>query len=96
MPTFKPPTDNFLNLSDFDVDEPRTEQAVLSYRLLRFFQAMPRGRNVYKLANGSYVENEPADMTTVVKVYEGGHDHTITAEESASLTAAGYGAYITG
>jgi len=94
MPTFRPPTDNFLNLSDFDIEEPYTEEVRVAHRLLRFFQAMPRGRNIYLLSNGTYVENEPADMTTVVRVYEGGHDHDVTASEASALTAAGYGAYI--
>jgi hypothetical protein len=34
-------------------------------------------------------------MSTVIKVYHGGHDIEVTAAEVASLTAAGYGSYIT-
>lgn len=94
MPIFRPPTDDFLNLSDFDINEPYTEEVRVSQRLLRFFQAMPRGRNIYLLDDGTYIESDPSDMTTVVRVYEGGHDHTVTDSEAASLTAAGYGSYI--
>jgi hypothetical protein len=34
-------------------------------------------------------------MSTVIKTYLGGHDIEVDATEVASLTAAGYGAYIT-
>jgi hypothetical protein len=49
---------------------------------------------VFKLDDGSYVENEPADMSTVAVTYYGGHDYEVDAAEVASLTAAGYGDYI--
>lgn len=94
MPIFRPPTDNFLNLSDFDVETPPTEEAKTAYRLLRFFRPLPKGRNVYKLLDGTYVENEPANMDTVSITYLGGHEIDITDSEASSLTAAGYGAYI--
>jgi hypothetical protein len=51
---------------------------------------------VFLLTNGNYTENEPSDMTTVAKVYYGGHDIEVDATEVASLTAAGYGEYISG
>ena len=94
MATFTPPTDNLYNLSDFDVDQPFTAERRLAYSFLRHYAALPRGRNVFKLSDGTYVENEPADMSTVVITYYGGHDHVLTDAEQASLTAAGYGAYI--
>ena len=94
MAVFRPPTDDWLHLSDFDVDTPQTEEMIVSYSLLRFFRAMPRGRNVYLLDSGIYTENEPSDMATVRRTYQGGHEHQVTADEVASLTAAGYGAYI--
>jgi hypothetical protein len=94
MAVFRPPTDDWLHLSDFDVDTPPTQEMIVSYSLLRFFRAMPRGRNVYLLDTGTYTENEPSDMTTVRRTYQGGHEHQVTADEVASLTAAGYGAYI--
>lgn len=94
MPIFTPPTDNWLHLSDFDVDTPATQEMVLSYSLLRHFQSMPRGRNVYRLINGTFTENEPSDMSLVATTYLGGHNNEITDAEAAALTAAGYGAFI--
>ena len=75
---------------EFDSKEIR-----LAYSLFRHFDAEPRGRNVFLLTNGTYTENEPNDNTTISKVYWGGTDNQVTADEVASLTAAGYGAYIT-
>jgi hypothetical protein len=95
MPTFTPPTDNFYNLSDFDMDTPMSPNNRIAYRLLRFYSPLPRGRNVYKLDTGTYTENEPADMGTVTVTYYGGHAYTVTDDEAASLTSAGYGAYLT-
>ena len=95
MATFTPPTDNLFNLADFDVDEPFTAERRLAYSFLRHYAALPRGRNIFKLSDGTYVENEPADNSTVVITYYGGHDHEVDATEAAALTTAGYGAYIT-
>ena len=92
---FTPPTDNFLNLTDFDVDTPPTPNMKTSFNLFRHFAALPRGRNVYKLNDGSYIESEPADISTVVAIYYGGHANQIDPIDAASLTASGYGAYIT-
>ncbi len=54
----------------------------------------PRGRNVYKLANGSFTEDQPHPDTLIDKTYHGGHIHQLTAQEEADLIAAGYGDYI--
>jgi hypothetical protein len=93
MSIFRPPTDNFMMLgippNDFDSQEAR-----LAYGLFRHYNNEPRGRNVFLLTNGSYTENEPNDITTIRKVYWGGTDNEISADEVASLTAAGYGEYI--
>ena len=93
MSTFRPPTDDFMVLGippkEFDSQEVR-----LAYSLFKHFGAEPRGRNVFLLTNGTYTENEPNDITTIQKVYWGGTDNQVTADEVASLTAAGYGAYI--
>lgn len=94
MATFTPPTDLLHNFSDFDMDIPWNEDQRLAFRFLRHYRANPRGRNVYKLNDGTYVENEPSDMSTVAVTYQGGHDHEISAAEVSSLTAAGYGDYI--
>jgi hypothetical protein len=94
MPTFQPPTDNFHSLADFSVDLPNSPEVRRAYGLLRHYGSLPRGRNVYKLDTGTYTENEPSDMTTVVITYYGGHVYDLTEQEAADLTAAGYGAYI--
>lgn len=93
MSTFRPPTDDFVVLGvppkPFDSQEVR-----VAYNLLRHFDAEPRGRNVFLLTNGTYTENEPNDIDTIRKVYWGGSNNEVTPDEVASLTAAGYGAYI--
>lgn len=93
MSIFRPPTDDFLPLAippkPFDSQEAR-----VAFNLFKHFDNDPRGRNVFLLDDGTYTENEPSDMTTVVKTYWGGHDNEVTASEVASLTAAGYGEYI--
>jgi len=94
MATFTPPTDDFHGLSDFDLDTMWSQETRLAYRLLRHYRPLPRGRNVYKLDDGSYVESEPADMATVVVSYYGGHSYDVDATEEAALVAAGYGEYI--
>ena len=93
MSIFRTPTDDFMFLGippkEFDSQEAR-----VAYALFRHYDAEPRGRNVFLLNDGTYTENEPNDMSTVVKTYYGGHDNEVDAAEVASLTAAGYGAYI--
>jgi len=87
MATFTPPTDNLVRWADpFD-------QSV-EHRLFRFLSPGARGRNVYKLTDDTFTENQPSDMSTVAKLYHGGHTHTVTAAEASALTAAGYGAYL--
>lgn len=83
MAIFTPPTDNFVYWSD------RADEGILAY-----LQPGPRGRNVYKLVDGSFTENQPADSSVIAVLYHGGHVHTITAAEEADLIAAGYGDYI--
>lgn len=49
---------------------------------------------VVKLTTGGYVqelEHDP-DREGIAVVYEGGHVHTVTDDEAALLTAAGYAA----
>jgi hypothetical protein len=93
MSIFRPPTDDFVALGvppqEFDSQEVR-----LAYNLFKHYDAEPRGRNVFLLTNGTYTENEPNDITTIAKVYWGGSENEVSADEVASLTAAGYGAYI--
>lgn len=84
MATFIPPTDDFVYWS-----EPGEEG------IMAFLKPGRRGRNVFKLTDGSFTEYQPSDMDTVEILYHGGHVHTITAEEEADLIAAGYEDYIT-
>lgn len=93
MSTFRPPTDNFMQFG-MPTSEFQPQETRLANRLWKHFGPLPRGRNIFLLNNGTYVEDEPADMASVVKTYYGGHDNPIDASEVASLTAAGYGAYI--
>lgn len=83
MPSFTPPTDPFVK---FALPHERGIFAAL--------RGFPRGRNVFKLVDGSFTENQPADPALIALTYHGGHIHPLTAEEQADLVAAGYGAYI--
>jgi hypothetical protein len=93
MPTFRPPIDNVTymgsNPQPWDSAEKR-----LTSRLFRHYAPLPRGRNVYKLVDGTYSEDDQFDISVVEITYHGGHEIPITEEEAADLTAAGYGAYI--
>ena len=93
MPTFRPPTDNFVPLA-LPPDQESTAEERLAWNLFRHYQNDPRGRNVFKLTNGTITENEPNDNTTIARTYFGGSDNIITDTEASELTAAGYGAYI--
>jgi hypothetical protein len=97
MAIFRPPTDNFVRPTQHE-DRKRgfvlSADLRLANRLASHRAANARGRNVYLLSNGTYTENQPADMGTVTKTYHGGHENEVTEAEVASLTAAGYGAYI--
>ena len=46
------------------------------------------------MKDGTFTEDDPANMDDVEIVYHGGHIHTLTAEEEADLIAAGYEDYI--
>jgi hypothetical protein len=98
MATFTPPTDDFVRPTLYE-NQARgfilSGEQRLANRLAAHRTPTARGRNVYLLTDGTYTENQPGDMTTVSKVYYGGHDIEVTADEVASLTAAGYGEYIT-
>jgi len=83
MTTFKPPTDNYVNWA---LPGERGILAVL--------RPGRRGRNVFKMNDGSFTEYQPADQEDIAITYHGGHVHTIDATEEADLRAAGYGDYI--
>jgi len=65
-----------------------------AFALYRFYEPGPRCRNLWKLANGTYTENQPPDDTNIDLIYYGGHDHYVDDGEKAELVAAGYGAYV--
>jgi len=83
MATFRPPTDPFVRFDD------GSGGGIFSY-----LRGWPRGRNVYKLTDGSFTENQPGNMDLVAKIYHGGHIHPLTAAEEADLIEAGYEDYI--
>ncbi len=80
MATFTPPTDDIV----FGI----------GHRLFQKLVPLPRGRNVFLKTDGTFTEMQPS-QEDISFTYHGGHQHSITASESAALTAAGYGAYIT-
>lgn len=46
------------------------------------------------MLDGSYSEVDQVDVSLYTKIYFGGSENEVTAQEVADLTAAGYGAYI--
>ena len=64
-------------------------------RLARFYRPKERGKNVYKLVDLTYTEVDQANYDSVLKVYHGGHVHTLEDDEYEDLLAAGYGDYLT-
>jgi hypothetical protein len=97
MATFTPPADNFVVpaiIQDVMSMLPISKEERLANKLGVHIEASGRGRNIFLLANGTYTERQPSDYTLISKVYYGGHSTEVDAAEVASLTAAGYGAYI--
>jgi hypothetical protein len=93
---FRTPTDNQVDLTGSDFYSINLIPAnKLVYSLYRHYQPGPRGRNVWKLTDGTYTENQPMDDTDIAIIYLGGHEHVLFDDnERDSLIAAGYGAYI--
>lgn len=88
MATFTPPTDELVVWADpYDTS--------IEHRLFRFLHPGDRGRNVFKLTDSSYTENQPGDASTILVTYHGGHEHPVSAAEATLLTAAGYGSNLT-
>lgn len=97
MAIFRTPSDDFVRptlAQDFTRGNILSKDQRLANLLARHYVPSAKGRNVYLLSNGTYTEKQPSDMSTVVKTYYGGHDIEVDAAEVASLTAAGYGEYI--
>lgn len=87
MAVFRPPTDPYVYWDDLYDNSPES-------RLFARVRNSERGRNVYRLADGSYTEIQPPYLDEIAVTYFGGHDNIIDATEEADLTAAGYGDYI--
>lgn len=83
MATFRTPTDDFVYWAE-------------SYEtgILARLKPGPRGRNVFKLTDGSFTESQPMDNSLIAHIYHGGHIHPLTAAEETDLRTAGYGDYI--
>jgi hypothetical protein len=97
MAIFRPPTDDFVVpviISDYMGGLHLSKDQRLANRLGGRIEASARGRNIFLLTNGTYTDNQPSSLSMVSKVYYGGHDNVITADEVTALTAAGYGEYI--
>lgn len=80
---FRPPADDAFPWADFR--DPSDEAWFLSK-----LQRGARARNIFKLKTGVFTNTDPLDPTLVDKVYYGGHQHFVSAEEKADLVAAGY------
>ena len=83
MPIFRTPTDEFVRYGDW------TEGGI-QRGLWKFFRPEERGRNVYKLNDGTFTEVDLRDEGQIVRVYHGGHDNYVTDAEADDLVAAGY------
>ena len=83
MPMFNPPTENAVVYGD-------PVGRGIEWRLWRFYAPKLRGKNVYRLLDGSFVEVQPSDMSTVGRVFFGGHNNYVTDVEADALVAAGY------
>lgn len=87
MPFFTPPTDDFVVFGSTYDD--------LAEDFFSRLPPTPRGRNIYKLSNGVFTENQPPFLSDAIITYYGGHTTEITQAEADDLTEAGYGDYIT-
>jgi hypothetical protein len=83
MPLFRTPTDDLVRYAELNGQG-------LGHRLFRFYKSDPRGRNVFRLVDGSFTENEPNDINEISKVYWGGSENFVTDAEADALVAAGY------
>jgi hypothetical protein len=63
--------------------------------LLRKLVPGTRAKNVYKLTDGSYTTNQPAEVEDYLLVHLGAHNNFVSASEKADLISAGYGEYVT-
>jgi hypothetical protein len=85
---FRPPTDPFVRWADFG-------GYGIANRLFSHVVPGERGRNVYKLTDESFTENEQRDLSNVQTIYYGGSENIVTQSEKDDLISAGYGEYVT-
>lgn len=83
MGTFITPTDPFVYWAE------RGTTGIMSY-----LKPGNRGRNVFKLTDGTFTESDPFDPSLIAITYHGGHIHPVEGQEEADLIAGGYGDYI--
>lgn len=93
MPTFNPPTAN-------DLPGITPETKGIQYRLFRYYGNNPRGKSVVMVAGHWTTMDYPSSEDFVqgtdgINFFLGGHIYTITAGQAATLTADGFGAFIT-
>jgi len=92
---FRTPTDNQVDYTGSDYHHLNIIPSNrLIHQLYRHYTPGPRGRNVWKLTDGTYTENQPPEDTNIAIIYLGGHDHHVDDTERAALIAAGYEAYV--
>jgi hypothetical protein len=84
---FRPPATTEIAPADRD-------DMSIAGRLFRYAEPTYAGVNVYKLTDGSYTTVEQRDYDLISKIYYGGSQNFVTAEEKADLVAAGYGDYV--
>lgn len=84
MPSFSPPTDPFVVWSQ-----------PWGTGIFAHLRPGERGRNVYKLVDGTFTENQPTSWDEVEITYYGGHIYELSPQEESDLVAAGYGSFIT-
>ena len=92
---FRTPTDNQVDFTGSDYYHGNIIPGNrLIWQLYRHYTPGPRGRNVWKLTDGTYTENQPPEDTDIDIIYYGGHDHHVDDTERAALISAGYGDYV--
>lgn len=77
---------------------PTVEEGPAGDDWLFYRYRLPRADTILKNADGSYSHYRTPgleQLEAAVLFYQGGHITEVSASEAASLTAAGYGAYIT-
>lgn len=84
---FRTPTDRFVRWASRGGSGP-------AHALFKFYRPGERGRNVYKMVDGTFSEVDQREPANYLKIYHGGHDHLVEYDERQELIAAGYGDYI--